>query len=133
MPTALALPDLTTGTWAIDPVHSTVEFSVRHLMVSKVRGTFNDFSGMITVPDAGEPSVDAPIAVASIDTRHADWDAHIASPDFFDAVQYPTAQFTSTALRPAGANLVLEGEFTLHGVTRPIALTLDFHGVNRPR
>ncbi|MDV6297415.1 YceI family protein [Rhodococcus aetherivorans] len=130
MTTALALPGLTTGTWVIDPVHSTVGCSVRHLMVSKVRGTFNEFSGVITVPDAGEPSVEASIAVASIDTRNADRDAHIASADFFDAEQYPTARFASTGVRAAGSNLVLEGDFTLHGVTRPIALTLEFHGVN---
>ncbi|MGX7729333.1 YceI family protein [Rhodococcus sp. 2H158] len=87
MSTALALPGLTTGTWVIDPTHSTVGFSVRHLVVSKVRGTFNDFSGVITVSDSGEPSVEASVAVASIDTRNADRDAHIR--DFGISIDMP--------------------------------------------
>ncbi|MDT2008974.1 YceI family protein [Rhodococcus opacus] len=131
MTTATAtLPNLTAGTWAIDSVHSTVGFSVRHLMVSKVRGTFNDFTGAITVAEDGTAAVTAEIQVASIDTKNTDRDAHIKSADFFDAEQYPTATFTSTAVRPKGDDYVVEGEFTLHGVTRPVELALEFNGVN---
>ncbi|MDV6286553.1 YceI family protein [Rhodococcus jostii] len=131
MTTATAtLPNLTAGTWAIDTVHSTVGFSVRHLMVSKVRGTFNDFTGAITVAEDGTAAVTAEIQVASIDTKNTDRDAHIKSADFFDAEQYPTATFTSTAVRPKGDDYVVEGEFTLHGVTRPVELALEFNGVN---
>lgn len=131
MTTATAtLPNLTAGTWAIDTVHSTVGFSVRHLMVSKVRGTFNDFTGAITVAEDGTAAVTAEIQVASIDTKNADRDAHIKSADFFDAEQYPTATFTSTAVRAKGDDYVVEGEFTLHGVTRPVELALEFNGVN---
>ncbi|TQC44965.1 polyisoprenoid-binding protein [Rhodococcus sp. WS4] len=131
MTTATAtLPNLTAGTWAIDSVHSTVGFSVRHLMVSKVRGTFNDFTGAITVAEDGTATVTAEIQVASIDTKNTDRDAHIKSADFFDAEQYPTATFTSTAVRPKGDDYVVEGEFTLHGVTRPVELALEFNGVN---
>ncbi|WP_016884570.1 MULTISPECIES: YceI family protein [unclassified Rhodococcus (in: high G+C Gram-positive bacteria)] len=131
MTTATAtLPDLTAGTWAIDTVHSTVGFSVRHLMVSKVRGTFNDFTGAITVAEDGTAAVTAEIQVASIDTKNTDRDAHIKSADFFDAEQYPTATFTSTAVRAKGDDYVVEGEFTLHGVTRPVELALEFNGVN---
>ncbi|GAF47298.1 YceI family protein [Rhodococcus wratislaviensis] len=125
-----ALPNLTAGTWAIDTVHSTVGFSVRHLMVSKVRGTFNDFTGAITVAEDGTAAVTAEIQVASIDTKNTDRDAHIKSADFFDAEQYPTATFTSTAVRAKGDDYVVEGEFTLHGVTRPVELALEFNGVN---
>ncbi|MDV7086815.1 YceI family protein [Rhodococcus opacus] len=131
MTTATAtLPNLTAGTWAIDTVHSTVGFSVRHLMVSKVRGTFNDFTGAITVAEDGTAAVTAEIQVASIDTKNTDRDAHIKSADFFDAEQYPTATFTSTAVRAKGDDYVVEGEFTLHGVTRPVELLLEFNGVN---
>ncbi|UOT04429.1 YceI family protein [Rhodococcus opacus] len=131
MTTATAtLPNLTAGTWAIDTVHSTVGFSVRHLMVSKVRGTFNDFTGAITVAEDGTAAVTAEIQVASIDTKNTDRDAHIKSADFFDAEQYPTATFTSTAVRANGDDYVVDGEFTLHGVTRPVELALEFNGVN---
>ena len=131
MTTATAtLPNLTAGTWAIDTVHSTVGFAVRHLMVSKVRGTFNDFTGAITVAEDGTAAVTAEIQVASIDTKNTDRDAHIKSADFFDAEQYPTATFTSTAVRAKGDDYVVEGEFTLHGVTRPVELALEFNGVN---
>ncbi|EID81082.1 hypothetical protein W59_04341 [Rhodococcus opacus RKJ300 = JCM 13270] len=131
MTTATAtLPNLTAGTWAIDTVHSTVGFSVRHLMVSKVRGTFNDFTGAIPVAEDGTAAVTAAIQVASIDTKNTDRDAHIKSADFFDAEQYPTATFTSTAVRAKGDDYVVEGEFTLHGVTRPVELALEFNGVN---
>ncbi|WP_172650005.1 YceI family protein [Rhodococcus opacus] len=131
MTTATAtLPHLTAGTWAIDTVHSTVGFSVRHLMVSKVRGTFNDFTGAITVAEDGTAAVTAEIQVASIDTKNTDRDTHIKSADFFDAEQYPTATFTSTAVRAKGDDYVVDGEFTLHGVTRPVELALEFNGVN---
>ena len=131
MTTAITtLPGLTAGTWAIDPVHSTVGFSVRHLMVSKVRGTFNDFTGAITVAEDGTASVTAEIQVASIDTKNADRDAHIKSADFFDAEQFPAATFTSTGIRTKGDDYVVDGNFTLRGVTRPVELALEFNGVN---
>ncbi|WP_163893778.1 YceI family protein [Mycolicibacterium hippocampi] len=121
---------LSTGTWAIDPVHSTVGFSVRHLMVSKVRGQFDTFSGTITVAPDGTPSVHAEIAVDSVNTRNEQRDAHVRSADFFDAETYPVATFTSTGVRADGDHYVLDGDFTLKGVTRPISLDLEFNGVN---
>ena len=131
MTTATAtLPTLTAGTWAIDTTHSTVGFSVRHLMVSKVRGTFNDFSGAITVAEDGTPSVTAEIQVASIDTKNEQRDGHIKSADFFEVEKYPTATFRSTDVRANGVNYVLDGEFTLKGVTKPVSLDLEFNGVN---
>ncbi|WP_137723875.1 YceI family protein [Prescottella subtropica] len=130
MTASITLPNLSAGTWAVDPVHSTVGFTVRHLVVSKVRGTFDDFTGTITVDENGVPAVRAEIQVASVNTRNAQRDGHIASADFFDVEQFPTATFVSTAVRPAGDNLVVEGDFTLHGVTRPVELAVEFLGVN---
>ena len=128
--TTAAATDLTAGTWAIDPVHSSITFSARHLVVSKVRGGFDDFSGAITVAEDGTPSVSAEIAVGSVNTRNEQRDAHLKAADFFDVENFPTATFVSTAVRPDGDNYVLDGDFTLKGVTRPISLTLEFNGVN---
>lgn len=121
---------LSAGTWAIDPVHSTIGFSVRHLMVSKVRGTFDEFSGAITVAEDGTASVTAEIAVNSINTRNEQRDAHLKAADFFDAETYPTATFTSTGVRPDGDRYALDGEFTLKGITKPVTLELEYNGVN---
>ena len=119
-----------TGAWAIDPVHSSIGFSVRHLMVSKVRGTFQDFNGAIVVAEDGTLSVTAEIAVGSINTNNEQRDAHVKAADFFDAEKYPTATFRSTSVRPNGDNYLLDGEFTLKGVTKPVTLDLEFNGVN---
>lgn len=121
---------LAAGTWAIDPVHSTIGFSVRHLMVSKVRGTFDTFSGAITVAEDGTPSVTAEIAVDSINTRNEQRDAHLKSADYFDAGTHPTATFVSTGVRADGERYVLDGDFTLKGVTKPVSLDLEFNGVS---
>ncbi|MXQ75259.1 MULTISPECIES: YceI family protein [Rhodococcus] len=123
-------PGLTAGTWAIDPVHSNVGFTVRHLVVSKVRGSFENFSGAITVAEDGTASVNAEIDVKSINTKNADRDAHVRSADFFDAEQFPVATFTSTDVRADGDDYIVTGDFTLHGVTRPVDLKLEFNGVN---
>src|SRR6476660_1691855 len=116
MTTATAL--LPTGTWAIDPVHSSVGFSVRHLVVSKVRGEFETFSGAITVADD------------SSNTRNEQRDTHLKTADFFDVQAHPVATFTSTGVRADGDRYVLDGDFTLKGITRPISLDLEFNGVN---
>ncbi|KUI30617.1 hypothetical protein AU196_13955 [Mycobacterium sp. IS-1742] len=118
------------GTWAIDPVHSTIGFSVRHLMVSKVRGTFDDFSGIITVGEDGAASVTAEIAVASVNTRNDQRDAHLRAADFFDVENHPVATFTSTGVRADGDGYALDGELTIKGRTRPVTLALEFSGTN---
>jgi polyisoprenoid-binding protein YceI len=120
---------LRTGTWAIDPVHSSIEFSVRHLMVSKVRGRFDTFSGAIVIAEDGTPSVTAEIAVDSVNSGNEQRDAHIKAPDFFDVEKYPTATFASTGVRADGDHYLLDGNFTLKGVTKPITLDLAFNGV----
>jgi polyisoprenoid-binding protein YceI len=128
--TAAVATDLSTGTWTIDPAHSSIGFSVRHLVVSKVRGNFGTFSGAIVVADDGTPSVSAEIAVDSLNTGNEQRDGHIKSADFFDAENHPTASFVSTGVRADGDDYVLAGDFTLKGVTNPIELKLEFNGVN---
>ncbi len=117
------------GTYVLDVAHSTVSFVARHLVVSKVRGNFREFDGAITVAENVEDStVSATIKTASVDTREAQRDAHLKSADFFDVETYPEITFTSTALHRKGSEWVLEGDLALHGVTRPVALDLEFNG-----
>jgi polyisoprenoid-binding protein YceI len=128
--TTATVSALGAGTWAIDPVHSTIGFSVRHLMVSKVRGTFDDFNGTITVGEDGTASVSAEIAVASLNTRNEQRDEHLRAADFFDVANHPTATFTSTGVRPDGDGYAVDGELTIKGHTKPVTLALQFSGTN---
>lgn len=130
MTTAIALPELSVGTWNIDPSHSTVGFSVRHLVVSKVRGRFQAFTGTITVAEDGTPSVNAEIDVTSITTDNEQRDGHLKTADFFEVEKFPTATFTSTSVKADGSDFVVTGDFTLHGVTKSVDLKLEFNGVN---
>jgi len=117
------------GTWVIDPVHSDVGFTVRHMMVSKVRGRFARFEGQIvTGPTPLESSVTASIDLASIDTNNAQRDGHIRSADFFDVDNYPTMTYQSTGVRQHGDDLVLDGNLTLKGVTKAVPLRLEANG-----
>jgi polyisoprenoid-binding protein YceI len=118
------------GTWTIDPAHSEVAFSVRHMMVSKVRGTFRTFDAeLVVADDLLSSAVNATVDVASFDTGNADRDAHIRSADFLDLEQYPTMVYRSTGIRPDGDDFRVDGELTLHGVTRPVPLHLEVGGV----
>ena len=127
--TALAPAGLE-GTWTIDPAHSSINFSVRHLMISRVRGAFGTFSGDITVSGDDTASVSAEIAVDSVNTGNDERDAHLKSAAFFAVEQFPTAAFNSTGVRNERNGYVLEGDFTLKGVTKPISLGLEFNGIN---
>jgi len=130
MTTATTGPSLSTGTWTIDPTHSDVSFSVRHLMVSKVKGRFSTFEGTITVADdPAASSVRASIDMASIDTRDEKRDGHLRSADFFAVEQYPTMDFVSTGIRSNGDHYTLTGDLTVHGVTRPVELDVEVNGV----
>ena len=128
-PTSTQIPGYVVGTWDIDPVHSDVSFSVRHMMVSKVRGRFGEFSGQIvTGEDITGSSVQATIDATSIDTNNEQRDNHIRSADFFDVANHPTWTFTSTGVRVDDGDLFLDGELTIKGVTRPVTLTLQAEG-----
>jgi polyisoprenoid-binding protein YceI len=128
----MAQLELPTGTWQIDTAHSSVNFSVRHMMVAKVRGRFNSFSGTITVGDDQlASSVEASIDVDSLETRDDSRDAHLRSPDFFDAASFPTMTFRSTSVRSAGDEYELVGDLTIKDVTRPVTLDLEVGGSGR--
>lgn len=123
------IPGYRTGTWTIDAVHSDVSFTVRHMMVSKVRGHFTKFEGtIVTAEEPTQSSVTATIDLSSIDTRNQQRDDHIRSADFFEVETYPTMTYRSTGLTPDGDNWLLDGELTLHGVTRPVQLALELNG-----
>ena len=117
------------GTWVIDQSHSEIGFSIRHLMVSKVKGRFGDFSGtFVTAENPLDSSVEASIDLSSIDTGNADRDAHVRSADFFDVEQHTTMTFRSTGVRAEGDGFVVDGDLSLRDVTRPVTLALDVHG-----
>ncbi len=126
---ATTIPGYVAGTWDIDPVHSEVGFSVRHMMVSKVRGKFDKFSGqLVTAPDPLQSSVTAEIDLSSINTGQEQRDAHIRSADFFEVEKYPTMTYRSTGLHAEGDHYVLDGELTLKDVTKQVPLTLELNG-----
>ncbi len=123
------IPGYVAGTWEIDPTHSDVSFAVRHMMVSKVRGHFSGVSGrIVTGEDVTQSSVTADIDVETFDTGNAQRDQHIRSRDFLHAEQFPTMSYRSTGVRRDGDDLVVDGELTLHGVTRPVVLALEITG-----
>lgn len=120
---------LSTGTWAIDASHSEVGFTVRHLVVSKVRGSLSGVAGTIVVAEDGI-KVDATIDAATITTRDENRDGHIKSADFFDIENHPTWTFSSTSVVGSGNDFKLVGDLTLRGVTKSVELDVEFAGVN---
>jgi len=124
------IPELTTGTWAIDPSHSEVGFTVRHLM-TKVRGLFREFEGTVEVAeDPAKSKATATIQLASIDTGNQQRDDHLRSSDFLDIATFPTMTFTTSGLRTDGDGFVLSGDLTVKGVTKPVELDAEFLGVD---
>jgi len=127
--TATATPAVTT--WKIDPSHSHIEFAVRHMMITTVRGRFGTVEGTVRL-DETRPSfaeIDVRIDVASIDTREAQRDAHLRSADFFDVEKFPHITFTaSKPIERTGGDLKLAGDLTIHGVTRPVVLDVTEEG-----
>jgi polyisoprenoid-binding protein YceI len=127
--TTQAIPGYVSGTWTIDPVHSEVGFSVRHMMVSKVRGKFTSFEGSVTTAEnLLDSSVTATVDLESIDTGNADRDAHIRSADFFEVEANKTMTFVSTGIREDGGEYKLDGDLTLKGVTKPVTFDLEVNG-----
>lgn len=128
-----ALDDLTPGVWTIDTAHTTVGFTARHLMITKVRGRFGAVTGALTIAeDPLRSSVEASIEMASVDTGDEGRDTHLRSADFFDVENHPTMTFVSTGIRGSerGAEFVLAGDLTIRGVTRSVELDLEFEGVS---
>jgi len=126
---ACALPAVATAaTWDLDPAHSSVQFSVRHLMVSNVRGEFGKLSGNVQ-GDEADPThakVEAEIDAASVNTRIEKRDTHLRSADFLDVAKYPKITFVSTKIEPASAgHFKVSGDLTLHGVTHPVVLDVE--------
>ncbi len=121
-----SLNDLTAGTWTVDAAHSELAFSVRHLMVAKVRGKFTDFTGTVEVgTPVTDSKVTATVQLASVDTGTADRDAHLRSPDFFDTDTNPEMTFVSTSVTDSA----LVGDLTIKGVTKPVTFDIEFNGV----
>ena len=124
-----AIPGYTAGTWEIDPVHSEVGFTARHMMVSKVRGRFTTFSGeLVTGENPLQSSVTATIDLTSINTGNEQRDQHIRSADFFEVDKYTTMTYRSTGLRADGDQFIVDGELTLKDVTQEVPLTLELNG-----
>jgi polyisoprenoid-binding protein YceI len=128
---AVAASPARAAVWEIDSSHSTAEFSVKHMMVSNVKGTFNKVSGTVNIDDKDptKSSVDITIDPATIDTHDAKRDGHLKSPDFFDVAKYPTITFKSTKVEKAGkGKLKLTGDLTMHGVTKSVVLAVEGPG-----
>jgi len=117
-------------TWKIDSAHSAVEFAVRHMMITTVRGRFADVSGTLDFDEQNPTNGRADITVkaASIDTREAQRDTHLRSADFFDVEQFPTLTFRSTKIEGTAQEFKLIGDLTIHGVTRPVTLDVTHEG-----
>ena len=122
-----------TGTWTIDPAHSSVEFRVKHMMISTVRGRFGDFEGTIeAAPDYHQSTVRGTVEAASIDTNEPRRDAHLRSADFFDVEQHPVISFESTAIEHVEqANFRVAGDLAMHGETRPVRFDVTVLGATQ--
>lgn len=124
---------MTTSRWNIDTQHSGVHFTVRHMVIAKVRGGFTRFQGSIDFDDkdASTARVGVRIDAASIDTREPKRDEHLRSPDFFDVAKYPELTFESTKVEQDGSEYRITGDLTLHGVTRPVVLVAEYQGAGK--
>ena len=124
------IPGYVAGTWTLDPAHSEVSFSVRHLAISKVRGTFEKFGvTVVTAENPEDSTLTASIEVASVNTNQAQRDEHLRTSDFFAVDEFPTMNFVSTGLRHDGEDFYLDGDLTLRGVTKQIELKGELGGV----
>ena len=122
-------PAYLAGTWALDPTHSEVTFSVKHLAISTVRGIFERFTAsIVTAEDPSKSTVEASIEVASINTNQKDRDKHLRTNDFFKADEFPNITFTSSSVVLTGDDITVVGDLTLRGVTKSVTLTGQFGG-----
>lgn len=127
--TNIDVPGYRAGTWVLDPAHSEVTFSVRHMMISKVRGTFGMKSATLVAPENPlDAKVEATVDVTSIDTNDEGRDAHLRSADFFDTENFPTMEFVSTGARIVDGDFFVDGDLTIRGITKPVSFEFDFGG-----
>ncbi len=127
--TTLDIPGYKAGTWVLDPSHSEVTFTVRHMMISKVRGTFGMKSATLVAPENPlEATVEASVDVTSVDTKDEGRDQHLRSAEFFDIETYPTMDFRSTGVRVEDGDFLVDGELTIRGVSKPATFSIDFGG-----
>jgi polyisoprenoid-binding protein YceI len=120
--------------WQIDYGHSHIQFSARHMMISKVRGEFQSFSGTVNLDEANPAATTVEIAIdaASLNTRDAQRDAHLKSPDFLNAEHYPQLTFKSTRVEVTGSDSAkLHGDLTIRAVTRPVVLNVEYQGQSK--
>lgn len=123
------IPGYKAGTWTIDPAHSEVGFSIRHIMISKVKGTFDQFDAtFVTGENPLDSTVTASAKVVSINTNEPNRDGHLRSGDFFEAEKYPTIDFASTGVREVRGKYFVDGDLTIKGVTKPVTFDFDFGG-----
>jgi polyisoprenoid-binding protein YceI len=128
--TAETVPGYVAGTWVVDPTHTEIGFSVRHLAISKTRGKFESFTAVVNAAENPlESTVEVSVDIASINTGNADRDQHLRTNDFFAPEQFPTMTFRSTEIRVNGDSLELDGDLTLRGVTKPVTLRGEFGGI----
>lgn len=122
-----------TGTWVIDPAHTSIAFSARHAMVAKVRGNFTAFEGQFSIDAANIAASAAAITIqaASIDTDNADRDGHLKSADFLDVEQFPTLTFTSTSVSQSGSTYNVTGDLSIHGITKQVTVPFELVGVSQ--
>lgn len=122
-----------TGTWAVDPAHSSVEFRVKHLGISTVRGTFDEFEGTLEIgDDVASTKAYGKISATSINTNEAKRDDHLRSADFFDIDNNPDITFESTQITPVDEDTFeVTGDLTMHGITKPITLTVETNGTEQ--
>lgn len=122
---------MATTKWGIDPTHTEVQFKVKHLVIATVTGFFKKFSGSIesASDDFDGATASFSLDVNSIDTNQADRDAHLKSPDFFAADQYPTVDFKGTIKKVSGSDYKLVGDLTMRGTTKAVELSAEFGGI----